>query len=173
MKKFLVGLIIFIVIIVAMLVQINLLSVVTFFGTAANIGIVLTTGIGLMCGKEVGGIIGGMYGLLCDIVFGKAVGIYLLLYMLTGYLSGKIGKGFSKENKTTMIMMVSVSGILFNLAFLLVARMVYDYDTSFLYSIFTILKETIYNLIIAGILFKPMLLLAEIINKSKNSYYLL
>lgn len=173
MKKFLVGLIIFIVIVVAMLVQINLLSVVTFFGTAANIGIVLTTGIGLMCGKEVGGIIGGMYGLLCDIVFGKAVGIYLLLYMLTGYLSGKIGKGFSKENKTTMIMMVSVSGILFNLAFLLVARMVYDYDTSFLYSIFTILKETIYNLIIAGILFKPMLLLAEIINKSKNSYYLL
>ena len=169
MKKFLVGLIIFIVIVVAMLVQINLLSVVTFFGTAANIGIVLTTGIGLMCGKEVGGIIGGMYGLLCDIVFGKAIGIYLLLYMLTGYLSGKIGKGFSKENKTTMIMMVSVSGILF----LLVARMVYDYDTSFLYSIFTILKETIYNLIIAGILFKPMLLLAEIINKSKNSYYLL
>ena len=173
MKKFLVGLIIFIVIVVAMLVQINLLSVVTFFGTAANIGIVLTTGIGLMCGKEVGGIIGGIYGLLCDIEFGKAIGIYLMLYMLTGYLSGKIGKGFSKENKTTMIMMVSVSGILFNLAFLLVARMVYDYDTSFLYSIFTILKETIYNLIIAGILFKPMLLLAEIINKSKNSYYLL
>ena len=173
MKKFLVGLIIFIVIVVAMLVQINLLSVVTLFGTAANIGIVLTTGIGLMCGKEVGGIIGGIYGLLCDIVFGKAIGIYLMLYMLTGYLSGKIGKGFSKENKTTMIMMVSVSGILFNLAFLLVARMVYDYDTSFLYSIFTILKETIYNLIIAGILFKPMLLLAEIINKSKNSYYLL
>lgn len=173
MKKFLVGLIIFVVIVVAMLVQINLLSVVTFFGTAANIGIVLTTGIGLMCGKEVGGIIGGIYGLLCDIVFGKAIGIYLMLYMLTGYLSGKIGKGFSKENKTTMIMMVSVSGILFNLAFLLVARMVYDYDTSFLYSVFTILKETIYNLIIAGILFKPMLLLAEIINKSKNSYYLL
>ena len=173
MKKFLVGLIIFIVIVVAMLVQINLLSVVTFFGTAANIGIVLTTGIGLMCGKEVGGIIGGTYGLLGDIVFGKAIGIYLLLYMLTGYLSGKIGKGFSKENKTTMIMMVSVSSILFNLAFLLVAKMVYDYDTSFLYSTFTILKETIYNLIIAGILFKPMLLLAEIINKSKNSYYLL
>ena len=77
MKKFLVGLIIFIVIVVAMLVQINLLSVVTFFGVAANIGIVLTTGIGLMCGKEVGGIIGGIYGLLCDIVFGKAIGIYL------------------------------------------------------------------------------------------------
>ena len=85
--------------------------------------------------------------------------------------SGKIS--FSKENKTTMIMMVSVSSILFNFAFLLVAKMVYDYDTSFLYSTFTIFKETIYNLIIAGILFKPMLLLAEIINKSKNSYYLL
>ena len=168
MKKFLVGLIIFIVIVVAMLVQINLLSVVTFFGVAANIGIVLTTGIGLMCG-----IIGGIYGLLCDIVFGKAIGIYLLLYMLTGYLSGKIGKGFSKENKTTMIMMVSVSSLLFNLAFLLVARIVYDYEIAFLYSIFTILKENIYNLIIAEILFKPVLLLAEIINKSKNSYYLL
>lgn len=173
MKKFLVGLIIFIVILVAILIQVNLLSVVTFFGTAANIGIVLATGIGLMCGKEIGGIIGGIYGLIYDIMFGKAIGIYLLLYMLTGYLSGKIGKGFSKENKTTMIMMTSVSSILFNIFFLILAKMIYGYDNAILYSIFTIIKETIYNLIVAMILFKPMLLLAEIINKSKNSYYLL
>ena len=38
---------------------------------------------------------------------------------------------------------------------------------------FDILKEAIYNMIIALILFKPLSVLAEIINKSKDSYYLL
>ena len=40
MKKFLVGLTLFITIIISVLIQINLLNVITFAGTAANIGIV-------------------------------------------------------------------------------------------------------------------------------------
>lgn len=173
MKKFLVVLIVFLVILISVFIQINLLNVITLVGTAANIGIVLVVGVGLMCDKEVGGLLGISYGFVQDILFGKAIGIYALLYMLLGYFSGKLGRGFSRDNKTTMVAMVGIGTAIFNVAFLILSSIVYDYDLLTLASLFTLLKEVIYNMLLVIILFKPMSLLAEIINKSKNNYYLL
>ncbi len=173
MKKLLVGLIICIVIWATMLVQVNLLSTITLFGTKACIGIVLITGIGLMCDKTPGSIIGFIFGLLQDILFGKAIGVYALLYMLLGYVTGRLGKGFSKDNKTTLIVMVGISTIVFDILFQILAMIIYKYDLSIINFVSVVLKEAIYNILLVIILFKPLLLLSEIINKSKNSYYLL
>lgn len=126
-----------------------------------------------MCGKEFGKYFGASYGLVYDIVFGKAIGVFLLLFMILGYIFGNIGKGFSKDNKTTTIMMVCAGSVIFDIMFLAFSKIIYNYNIDFLYSIFTIIKSAIYNIIIAFILFKPLLFLAEIINKSKNNYYLL
>lgn len=50
---------------------------------------------------------------------------------------------------------------------------VYDYDLAMIILAVEIIKEAFYNMLISFALFKPMMLLGEIINKSKNSYYLL
>lgn len=173
MKKVLVGIIVFLVIIFLLLLQINLLNVVTLFGASANIGIILVSIIGVMCGTTVGIMVGSSYGLMIDIIAGKSIGLYMLLYMLLGYLCGKVGKGFSKESKMTMTIITVIATALFEIATYVVCVMVYKYEKSFIMLIFTILKEAIYNMIIALILFKPLSVLAEIINKSKDSYYLL
>ena len=173
MKKVLVGIIVFLVIIFLLLLQINLLNVVTLFGASANIGIILVSIIGVMCGTTVGITVGSSYGLMVDIIAGKSIGLYMLLYMLLGYLCGKVGKGFSKESKMTMTIITVIATALFEIATYVVCIMVYKYEKSFIMLIFTILKEAIYNMIIALILFKPLSVLAEIINKSKDSYYLL
>ena len=173
MKKFLVGLIVFIIILISILIQINLLNVVTLAGTAANIGIVLAIGIGLMCDKISGSMIGIIYGFIQDILFGKAIGVYSLIYMLIGFFSGKLGKSFSRDNKTTMVSMVGVGTVVFKIIFFVFAKIFYNYDLYIMAFIFDLIKEIIYNMIIAIILFKPISLLAEIINKSKNNYYLL
>ena len=82
MKKFLVGLIVFITIIASILIQINILNVITFAGTAANIGIVLIVSIALMCGDKPGVLIGGIYGLLQDIISRKINWfLYTIIYM--------------------------------------------------------------------------------------------
>ena len=173
MKKFLVSLLVFIIMIISILIQINLLNVVTFAGVAANIGIVIVATIGLMCDKTAGAVLGSIYGLLIDIIAGKALGFYLLLYMLLGYIIGKIGKGFSKENKTTLIVIVAISTIVFEIATFLLGMIIYKYDFDMITLIQFALKESIYNIIISLILFKPLTFLAEILNKSKDSYYLL
>lgn len=92
MKKFWVGMIVFIIILILTSLQINLLNEITFFNTAADIGIIFVIGLGLICDKELGGIIGLVYGFIQDILFGKALGVYALLYMLIGYFSGKVRK---------------------------------------------------------------------------------
>lgn len=173
MKKIFIGLIVFGVIFIAISIQINILNVVPLNGTVANIGIVLVLGMGLMCDRGPGGIIGIFYGFMQDILFGKTIGTYALLYMLIGYVAGKLGRGFSRDNKTTMIVMVGIGTIFFDILFLVLSKFIYDYDFFNFIVLFNLLKEAIYNMVIAFILFKPISLLAEIINKSKNSYYLL
>lgn len=173
MKKFLVGLIMFIVIWFAILVQINLFNVITLAGTAANLGIVLIVSLGLTSGYTVGGAIGLTYGLLVDILCGARIGMYTLSYMLLGYLCGKIGKDFSKENKTTIVAITGIGTVLFDVFYYTLGVLICDYDFSIFAFILTVFKEAFYNMLIAIILFKPTSFLAEIINKSKNSYYLL
>lgn len=173
MKKVLVSLIVFFVMWFFILLQINLFNVITLAGTAANIGAVFVIAMGLMCDKQVGGVIGGIYGLIIDIFSAKAIGLYMLSYFLIGYASGKIGRSFSKENKTTLVVMVGIGTILFEIFNYVLGILIYKYDISFIKLGIEIFKEAIYNMLVSIILFKSMMFLAEIINKSKNKYYLL
>ena len=115
MKKFLVGLTVFISIILSVLIQINILNVITFAGTSANIGIVLVVALGLMCDKNIGASIGASYGFIIDIIFGKSLGFFVLLYMLLGYVCGKIGRGLSTENKTTLVVVTGIASLAFEI----------------------------------------------------------
>ena len=81
-KKLLVSLIVFILICIAIWFQINFINVFTFFGTAANLGIVIVVGIGLISGKIPGALTGAAYGFLTDVIFAKSVGAYFLIYTL-------------------------------------------------------------------------------------------
>lgn len=173
MKKFLVGLIVFVVIWFSILMQINLFNVVTLWGTAANIGIVIIVSLSLMCGKTTGGVIGITYGLISDIVYGKTIGLFALTYAILGYICGKVGNSFSKENKTTIVIITGISTVLYEILYCILEILICNYNMSIWNFILVVTKETIYNMLMAIILFKSMTFLAEIINKSKNSYYLL
>ena len=93
--------------------------------------------------------------------------------MLLGYFSGKIGRGFSKENKTTLIVMIGTATVLFEISSYILGMILYNYEISIFALSLIILKETLYNILIGRVLFKSLTVFAEIINKSKDSYYLL
>lgn len=171
-KKLLVSLIVFMLICVAIWFQINFLNIFTFFDAAANLAIVFICGIGLLSGKTAGALVGTFYGILLDLLFGKSFGVYLLLYGLLGFASGELSRGFSKENRMSMLYMVALLTIATEVVTNLLFAFIYDYDLEF-FIMKKILLETVYNVILARILFKPLTSLSEIINKCKNSYYLL
>ena len=173
MRNFWVGIIVFFVIIFCFWFQLNILNLIPLFGIVANIGIVFVVSLGILCGQKIGVTIGISYGLLMDILFGKTLGIYTFLLFLVGFFCGKISKGFSKENKSSIMMIVAITTVAYEALSYFIFTLVYGYDLALFSAIWTIVLECIYNLFVAMLLFKPLSFLAEIINKGKRSYYLL
>ncbi|MBR4110586.1 MAG: rod shape-determining protein MreD [Clostridia bacterium] len=173
MRKTLTGIIMIFVIGTAIFLQANLLQAIPLNGTSANIGIILVASVGLICGKFIGGINGFVYGILYDIAFGRAIGIYTILYLLVGYLSGSFNKNFSKDNKVSMIFLISIITAIFETSIFLFFVLFRNYDFELQSMLFIIVKEIIYNTILILILYKFLIWFGEMINKSKNSYYLL
>lgn len=106
-------------------------------------------------------------------IFGKSVGPYLLIYTLLGIASGKLSKGFSKDYRMSMVYMVALFTAISEIITYIFFVNIYGYSFELFTMIIIIIKETIYNMILAALLFNPLKFIGEIINKSKNSYYLL
>ena len=172
-RKILVGFLIFLLIWICLFSQINFFNRIPLWGTSANIGIVLIVGIGLLSGKLPGSLVGGIYGLLLDILFGKSIGIYFCLYAITGFASGIFSKNVSKDNKWTFVYMTAAFTIVAELFTYLIFVMIYHYPFEIFSAIWMVAKETVYNMFLARILFKVLVGVGEMINRSKNSYYLL
>lgn len=173
MRNFWICCILFLVVIFCFWFQINVLNVIPLFGVVPNIGIVLIVALGILCGQKTGIIVGTLYGIIMDILMGKAFGIYTLLFFLIGFFCGRISYGFSKENKSSIMMIVAVTTVIYEALCLMMFVIVYKYDLSLFSSILTIALECLYNVFIALVFFKPLSFLSEIINKGKKSYYLL
>ena len=172
-KKLLVSLIMFILICIAIWFQVNFINVFTFFGVSANLAIVIICGIGLLSGKAPGALLGATYGFLLDLLFGKSLGVYFTLYGLLGFASGELSRGFSKDNKMSMYYMVAIFTIITEIVTNLLFVLIYNYEFEIVAIGKKIILETLYNIIMVRVLFKPIRNMSEVINKCKNSYYLL
>lgn len=173
MRNFWVSLITTLVLLLTILFQVNVLNVIQLFGVTANVGIVFVVALGILCGQKIGITIGIIYGAFMDILFGKSFGIYTLLYTIIGFVCGKISHGFSKENKSAIVMISAITTLAFELICYVIFVIIYDYDFMIFSTVHKIILECVYNIFIAKVLFKPYSALAEIINKGKSSYYLL
>ena len=87
MNKWVVAIITMLIMFLFLIAQINLFNSLPLFGVIANCGIVLVSALGIVSGKSVGGAVGFGYGLMCDFVFSKTLGLYTLLYLAIGILS--------------------------------------------------------------------------------------
>jgi len=173
LRNFWTGLIVFGVILISIWLQINFFNDVAFFGVKANIGIVLVVTLSILGGQGIGVTVGIVFGMMMDILFGKAFGIATLLFFLTGFFCGKMSKGFSKENKATIIMITIATTVIFDILSNIIDVIVYDYDVELFSMMKMIALESLYNILIARVFFNILSSLAEMINRGKRSYYLL
>lgn len=173
MKRVLLGFVTFLVICIAILLQINVLNEIPLAGVVANLGIVLIAGLGLVSGKLIGGIAGFIYGALVDTMFQRTIGIYILFYTLTGIVSGFLNHKFSKENKMSMVMLILIVTAVFETGTYFSNILLHRYEFELIPFILVIVLESAYNVLLTIILFKPIAFLGDLLNRCKNSYYLL
>lgn len=153
--------------------QINLLNSLPAFGIIANCGVVLISALGIVAGGYIGSVVGFFYGFACDLIFSKTLGVYTVTYLLIGILAGYLQNRISKDNKFSMSLMVVINTLLFELLLCFFAVFVNKMEFSFLFLAKVIVVEELYNIFLTYILFRPLIFWGEIINRSRDSYYLL
>ena len=158
--------VLFIIISICFVLQTTTFQTLSFANIAPNLLIIVVASFGLMRGKAEGMYIGFFSGLLIDIFFGFYLGVYALLYMYVGYVTGLLQKRYYPEDIKFPLLIISASDLISNLIIYLIlflTRSRYDF---WYYFGNVIIPELVYTTIIT--LFLYLLLLK--INQKLEAY---
>jgi len=95
------------------LIQTNLIGNIAVFGVKPNLFIVFIIVVGLTTGIETGAVVGFIVGLIMDSYSPTPVGIYTLLGLLLGLLSGVSNRNFFRDNYILTIAFAFIYTLLF------------------------------------------------------------
>ncbi len=139
----------FFVILLNFILQSTLFEHIEIIGIKPNTAIIIVVSYAMLRGDLEGAIIGFFSGLLQDIFFGRFIGLYSLLGMLTGYFCGKPFKNFYSENFILPLFLVAVSIIGYEFAFYFSSFLFRGKVDFFYYFGTIILPEAAYNTILS------------------------
>lgn len=163
-----------ILILLSFLLQSTVFHAISFGGIIPNLMIILTSSYGLMRGERAGLVVGFFCGLLNDIFFGQFIGIYALLYMYIGFLSGKFSRIFFPQDIKLPIALILGSDLVYGIVsyglfFLIRAKFHFGY-----YLLNVIIPEMVYTILVTLFVY-PLLLfihqkLAAIEKRSEKKF---
>ncbi len=156
MKKFLINLLLVVIFIIIYLLQINVFSYLTISRIMPNLLVIYVLFIGLFYSKTAGVTYGIVFGLLTDLFIGRKVGISAIMLGIVGLIGGVFDKNFSKESRMTIMLMVVVSTIVYEIGSYMIGHFIYDYIWEIIPFIKILLIESLYNVIIT-IIFYPLM----------------
>ena len=158
--------VLFLIISICFVLQTTTFQALSLANIAPNLLIIVVASFGLMRGKTEGMYIGFFSGLLIDIFFGFYLGVYALLYMYVGYVTGLFQKRYYPEDIKLPLLIISASDLVANLiiyVILFLTRSRYDFGYYFGN---VIIPELVYTTIIT--IFLYLLLLK--INQKLEAY---
>lgn len=136
--------------------QVNFFNWFTIAGVKPNIFIVFILFISLYAGNKVGIPFGIISGLFLDIILGKNLGTYAIMFGVIGIIGGYFDKNFSKESKITIILMVIGSTFIFEIGSYIIQIIEQSINVEVIEFIKILLIEAIYNTILTIILYPLM-----------------
>lgn len=147
------------------LIQSTLFHNFSMASVVPNLLLILVFEFGFMRGQKTGIWVGFFCGLLMDIYYNDSIGFYAMIYMYIGYLNGIFHKLFYDEDITLPLLLIFCSNILYGfivyvIRFLLRNRLDFGY-----YFSHVIIAETIYTMLVAIIIYRPLLKINRIIEE--------
>lgn len=113
MKKAGVIALIIIIFFIIYFLQSNFFTWFNILGIMPNLFVILILFIGLFAGKKLGLILGMIFGIIIDLLIGESIGISGILLGIIGLIAEYCDKNFSKDSKLTIILIVIISTILY------------------------------------------------------------
>lgn len=156
MKKALLIFSIFIYFLIIYFLESNFFTWFNINGIKPNLFIILMVVIGAFINKYYGFGIGVFLGLLLDLFIGKSIGINGIVLGIAGLLGGVFTKTFSKDNKMTLIVLVSVTTLICEIISYIYQIILFGLPIEILNFVKIILIEILYNSILLIVLY-PLL----------------
>ena len=163
MKKFFIGLLMYIIFIVLYFLQADFFSWFTIAGISPNIFVIFILFIGLFTDNKFALILALLTGITLDLIGGRTLGVTAILFMLIAIAARYFDKNFSKENKFSIIIMVVGMTIGFEVInyFLNVVILEISAEIRAFLKILSI--EILYNVLLTIILYRLILKLGSLL----------
>lgn len=136
--------------------QANFFTWFNIFGIMPNLFVILILFVGLFAGKKLGLILGLIFGILLDLLIGKSIGISGILLGVIGLIAEYCDKNFSKDSKLTIILMVIISTIIYEVGIYVFSIIKDGIVIELLSFVKILLIEILYNSLLIIILY-PLL----------------
>ena len=156
MKKIFINIAIIISFIIIYLLQANFFTWFKIAGIMPNLLIILMLYIGLFMGKRVAITYGIIFGILVDIFISRRIGITSIMLAITGVVADLFDKNFSKDNRITVMAMVGISTIIYEIGIYILSYIILDINLEMLAFVKILAMETIYNIILTIIIYPIM-----------------
>lgn len=132
-----------------------------------NLFVVLVFYIGLFSGRRMGLTYGVVFGLLLDLFVGEKIGITAIMLGICGLIGGIFDKNFSTDSRITIILMVIVNTIIYEVGMYIFRYALLGSSVELLYFIKYLTAETFFNVLLT-IIFYP--LIQKTGHKVENEY---
>jgi len=165
MKKFLIGICMYIFFIFLYFLQSDFFSWFTIAGVSPNIFIIFILFLGLFTDNKFSVIIAILSGVTLDLALGRVLGITGLLFGLIAIIAGYFDKNFSKENKFTLVIMVVVMTIATEVVNYFLNVLIQEIPAEIGAFVKILSIETLYNVMLTIILYKLMLKLGMLLER--------
>lgn len=152
--------------IIVYLLQANFFAWFNLAGVKPNLFVILVLIIGLFSGKSIGTTFGILFGLSLDFFIGKSIGISALMLGIVGFVGGYLDRSFSKDSRVTMITMIAIATIIYELGINIFNYFINDSNISIWYITKTLIIELIFNTFITIIIYPLIIKLGYKIEKN-------
>lgn len=105
------------IIIINFIFKSTFLESIAIFNIMPNISLLTVVSFAIMRNETEGAVIGFFTGLLEDIIFGKVLGYYALVYMVIGYFCGKPFRDFYRENYLLPLALIVIATLSFEFVY--------------------------------------------------------
>jgi len=148
------------IIIINFVLQTSILPHMAIFGVIPDTALILIVCYGILRGDVEGAIFGFCTGLVQDVFFGTAIGLFALIGFLVGYVSGKPFKDFFKDNYFLPFFIVLGAVLVQQLFIYITSYMFFGQLNIWLFTRMIILPTTIYTVTLSI----PLYILLHYIN---------
>lgn len=156
MKKIFINIAIIISFVFIYLLQANFFTWFKIAGVSPNLFVILMLYIGLFMGRNSAIIYGAIFGMLIDIFISRKLGITSIMLAGIGIIADLFDKNFSKDNRITVMTMVGVSTIMYEIGAYMLNYVFLNINIEIFAFIKILLIETIYNVILTIIIYPIM-----------------